>query len=40
MPIDTSRHLDYHGTFKLVNKVAEGGMATVYEAQQLGPSGF
>ncbi|HZI42750.1 MAG TPA: serine/threonine-protein kinase [Gemmatimonadaceae bacterium] len=40
MPIDTSRQLDYHGIFKLVNKVAEGGMATVYEAQQLGPSGF
>ena len=38
--IDPHRHLDYHGTFKLVNKVAEGGMATVYEAQQLGPSGF
>src|SRR3954464_4929046 len=34
------RQLDYHGTFKLVNKIAEGGMATVYEAQQLGPSGF
>lgn len=38
--IDPNRLLDYHGTFKLVNKVAEGGMATVYEAQQLGPSGF
>jgi serine/threonine-protein kinase len=38
--IDPHRLLDYHGTFKLVNKVAEGGMATVYEAQQLGPSGF
>jgi serine/threonine-protein kinase len=38
--IDAQRLLDYHGTFKLVNKVAEGGMATVYEAQQLGPSGF
>ena len=38
--IDPNRHLEYHGTFKLVNKIAEGGMATVYEAQQLGPSGF
>ena len=38
--IDPNRLLDYHGTFRLVNKVAEGGMATVYEAQQLGPSGF
>ena len=38
--IDPNRQLDYHGTFRLVNKVAEGGMATVYEAQQLGPSGF
>jgi len=38
--IDPQRHLDYRGTFRLVNKVAEGGMATVYEAQQLGPSGF
>ena len=38
--IDPNRLFEYHGTFQLVNKVAEGGMATVYEAQQLGPSGF
>src|SRR5438270_12237996 len=38
--IDPHRLLDYHGTFKLVNKIAEGGRATVYEAQQLGPAGF
>jgi serine/threonine-protein kinase len=38
--IDPNRLFEYHGTFKLVNKIAEGGMATVYEAQQLGPSGF
>jgi serine/threonine-protein kinase len=38
--IDPNRLLDYHGTFRLVNKIAEGGMATVYEAQQLGPAGF
>lgn len=38
--IDPNRLVEYHGTFQLVNKVAEGGMATVYEAQQLGPFGF
>jgi eukaryotic-like serine/threonine-protein kinase len=38
--IDPNRLFEYHGTFQLVNKIAEGGMATVYEAQQLGPSGF
>jgi serine/threonine protein kinase len=32
--------LEYSGSFRLINKIAEGGMATVYEAQQLGPSGF
>ena len=32
--------LEYAGEFRLVRKVAEGGMATVYEAQQLGPYGF
>jgi serine/threonine protein kinase len=32
--------VEYKGTFRLVNKVAEGGMATVYEAEQLGPEGF
>ena len=34
------RLLEYNGAFRLVNKIAEGGMATVYEAEQLGPSGF
>ena len=38
--IDPKRVLEYRGAFQLVNKIAEGGMATVYEAQQLGPSGF
>ncbi|MFL5577998.1 MAG: serine/threonine-protein kinase [Gemmatimonadaceae bacterium] len=33
-------HLDYAGSFRLVRKVAAGGMATVYEAEQLGPHGF
>ncbi len=32
--------LEYAGQFRLVNKIAEGGMATVYEAHQLGPQGF
>lgn len=32
--------LHYQGSFHLVRKVADGGMATVYEAEQLGPSGF
>ena len=38
--IDSNRLVEYQGTFQLVNKIAEGGMATVYEAQQLGPFGF
>ncbi len=33
-------YLEYAGKFRLVRKIAEGGMATVYEAEQLGPSGF
>src|SRR5918992_2511984 len=32
--------LDYAGSFRLLRKVADGGMATVYEAEQLGPAGF
>jgi serine/threonine-protein kinase len=36
----SSVHLDYAGSFRLVRKVAAGGMATVYEAEQLGPHGF
>lgn len=32
--------LEYQGVFHLVRKVAEGGMATVFEAEQIGPSGF
>jgi serine/threonine protein kinase len=34
------RFLEYAGAFRLVRKVAVGGMATVYEAEQLGPAGF
>jgi len=32
--------LEYSGAFRLVHKIADGGMAAVYEAQQLGPAGF
>lgn len=32
--------LEYTGSFRLVRKIADGGMATVYEAEQLGPAGF
>ncbi len=34
------RYLEYAGAFRLLRKIAEGGMATVYEAEQLGPAGF
>ena len=34
------RFLEYAGAFRLLRKIAEGGMATVYEAEQLGPAGF
>ena len=34
------RYIDYAGQFRLVRKIAVGGMATVYEAEQLGPAGF
>ncbi|HVE77598.1 MAG TPA: serine/threonine-protein kinase [Gemmatimonadaceae bacterium] len=40
-PPDQRDHLlTYAGTFRLLRKIAEGGMATVYEAEQLGPHGF
>ena len=38
--MDNQNTVEYKGAFRLVNKVAEGGMATVYEAEQLGPEGF
>ena len=38
--MDNQKVVEYKGAFRLVNKVAEGGMATVYEAEQLGPEGF
>jgi len=37
---DDDRFLQYAGSFRLVRKLASGGMATVYEAEQLGPAGF
>jgi len=38
--MDNQNTVEYKGAFRLLNKVAEGGMATVYEAEQLGPEGF
>src|SRR5258705_3831228 len=38
--MESTKTVEYKGAFRLVNKVAEGGMATVYEAEQLGPEGF
>lgn len=38
--MDHLNTVEYKGAFRLVNKVADGGMATVYEAEQLGPEGF
>lgn len=32
--------IEYGGTFRLVRRVARGGMATVYEAEQVGDRGF
>jgi serine/threonine protein kinase len=37
---NTQETLEYSGAFRLVRKIAEGGMATVYEAELLGPAGF
>lgn len=39
MPNDDAL-LEYNGSLRLVRRVAVGGMATVYEAEQLGPAGF
>jgi serine/threonine-protein kinase len=38
--VTDARYIDYAGQFRLVRKIAVGGMATVYEAEQLGPAGF
>jgi serine/threonine-protein kinase len=34
------RVLGYDGAFRLVRRIANGGMATVYEAEQMGAAGF
>jgi serine/threonine protein kinase len=36
----SKRLVHYAGAFRLLRKLAEGGMATVYEAEQIGPAGF
>src|SRR5687767_1439019 len=40
MDLLDSAVLEFPSRFRLVRKIAEGGMATVYEAEQLGPAGF
>jgi len=37
---DGTRTLEYVGKFRLIRRVARGGMATVYEAEQVGDRGF
>lgn len=37
---DGTRILEYVGKFRLIRRVARGGMATVYEAEQVGDRGF
>ncbi len=34
------RVFEYAGQFRVLRRVARGGMATVYEAEQIGPAGF
>ena len=34
------RLFEYAGQFRIIRQVARGGMATVYEAEQIGPAGF
>lgn len=36
----TDRYLEFANSMRLLRKIAEGGMATVYEAEQIGPHGF
>jgi eukaryotic-like serine/threonine-protein kinase len=40
MDLLDSAILEFPSRFRLVRRIAEGGMATVYEAEQLGPAGF
>ena len=37
---DPTRTIEYVGRFQLVRRIARGGMATVYEAEQVGDRGF
>jgi serine/threonine protein kinase len=37
---EEARLLEYTGAFKLVRRIANGGMAAVYEAEQMGAAGF
>lgn len=37
---ETLRTIEYIGKFRLMRRVASGGMATVYEAEQVGDRGF
>ena len=37
---EVEKYVEYAGSVRLVRKIAEGGMATVYEAHALGPAGF
>ena len=37
---DNTRTIEYIGKFRLLRRIARGGMATVYEAEQVGDRGF
>jgi serine/threonine protein kinase len=37
---DVVRTIEYRGRFRLLRRIASGGMATVYEAEQMGDRGF
>ena len=37
---DEVRTIEYSGRFRLLRRIASGGMATVYEAEQMGDRGF
>ena len=37
---DEARTIEYAGKFRLLRRIARGGMATVYEAEQVGDRGF
>jgi eukaryotic-like serine/threonine-protein kinase len=39
-PADDERIIEYRGRFRLLCRIARGGMATVYEAEQVGDRGF